>query len=62
MTASCTPGISPGAYIPKTPVLKVDRALHAVEKAGVSRCSLGGAVQEAEPLLNGFDCGFGPDS
>ncbi|MGW2051935.1 DUF6233 domain-containing protein [Streptomyces sp. NPDC001858] len=40
------------------PVLKVDQALDAAEKAGVRLCTLCGAAQELEPLLDGFDHGF----
>ncbi|MFC8125456.1 DUF6233 domain-containing protein [Streptomyces sp. NPDC057302] len=40
------------------PVLAVNQALDAVEKADVRRCSLCGAAQELEPSLRGFDHGF----
>ncbi|NNN31884.1 hypothetical protein HLK59_16215 [Streptomyces sp. S3(2020)] len=40
------------------PVLTVDQALDAAEKAGVRMCTLCGAAQELEPLLHGFDHGF----
>ncbi|MEU9274889.1 DUF6233 domain-containing protein [Streptomyces sp. NPDC048341] len=43
------------------PVLPVERALDAAEKAGVRLCTLCGAAQELEPLLHGFDHGFDPD-
>lgn len=43
------------------PVLKVEQALDAAEKAGVRLCSLCGAAQELEPLLHGFDRGFEQD-
>lgn len=42
------------------PVLTVERALDAAEKAGVRLCTLCGAAQELEPLLRGFDHGFDP--
>ena len=44
------------------PVLELERALDAAEKAGVRLCSLCGAAQELEPLLSGFDRGFDPDN
>lgn len=47
---------------PDAPVLAVNQALDAAEKAGVRMCSLCGAAQELEPLLKGFDHGFDPDS
>ncbi|MGW4517168.1 hypothetical protein ACWEO4_35495 [Streptomyces sp. NPDC004393] len=37
------------------PVLTVERALDAAEKADVRLCSPCGAAQELEPLLSGFD-------
>ncbi|MET8771175.1 DUF6233 domain-containing protein [Streptomyces sp. NPDC004658] len=37
------------------PVLSVERAMDAAEKAGVRLCSLCGAAAELEPLLRGFD-------
>ncbi|MGW4995418.1 DUF6233 domain-containing protein [Streptomyces mirabilis] len=43
------------------PVLKVEQALDAAEKAGVRLCSLCGAAQELEPLLHGFGRGFEQD-
>nr|WP_319276883.1 DUF6233 domain-containing protein [Streptomyces ipomoeae] len=44
------------------PVLTVERALDAAEKARVRLCTLCGAAQEREPLLDGFDHGFDRDS
>lgn len=44
------------------PVLELERALDAAEKASVRLCSLCGAAQELDPLLKGFDRGFDPDS
>ncbi|MGW3954026.1 DUF6233 domain-containing protein [Streptomyces sp. NPDC004752] len=43
------------------PVLALNQALNAAEKAGMRLCSLCGAAQELEPLLNGFDRGFDAD-
>ncbi|MER6421113.1 DUF6233 domain-containing protein [Streptomyces sp. NPDC001137] len=40
-------------------VLRLEGGLDAAEKAGVRLCTLCGAAQELEPLLNGFDRGFG---
>lgn len=40
------------------PVLELERALDAAEKAGVRLCSLCGAAAELDPVLGGFDHGF----
>jgi hypothetical protein len=40
------------------PVLKLERALDAAEKAGVRLCSLCGAAAELDPVLRGFGHGF----
>ena len=42
-----------------TPVLPLERALDMAETAGVRLCSLCGAAAELDPLLKGFDHGFG---
>ncbi|MCX4734557.1 DUF6233 domain-containing protein [Streptomyces sp. NBC_01363] len=41
------------------PVLTLDRALDAAQHPGTRLCSLCGAAAELDPLLNGFDQGFG---
>lgn len=37
------------------PVLELERALDAAEKAGVRLCALCGAAAELDPVLRGFD-------
>ncbi|MFI1169836.1 DUF6233 domain-containing protein [Streptomyces sp. NPDC020801] len=44
------------------PVLALNQALDAAEKAGMRLCSLCGAAQELEPLLSGFNRGFDTDA
>jgi hypothetical protein len=41
------------------PVLPLERALDAAEQPGVRLCSLCGAAAELDPVLKGFDHGFG---
>ncbi|MFC9626278.1 DUF6233 domain-containing protein [Streptomyces sp. NPDC056930] len=41
------------------PVLTLDRALDAAQHPGTRLCSLCGAAAELDPVLKGFDQGFG---
>ncbi|RPK61644.1 hypothetical protein EES42_31510 [Streptomyces sp. ADI95-17] len=41
------------------PVLPLPRALYAAEHPGIRLCSLCGAAAELDPVLKGFDRGFG---
>jgi hypothetical protein len=41
------------------PVLTLDKALDAAERPGTRLCSLCGAAAELDPMLKGFDHGFG---